>query len=680
MSQPLPRPAGAVGRSPHGRRRRARRLALGGLVVLAVLAIAGALAALRYLPALDDARALRADLESAYTTARSAGMEADSSSLDAIGADLASARGHLDRLSRLLASDPLVGLARAFPPTSADVREADAIASAGSDAMTAAQDGLGIARKYVALRDARAATAGTAGAAGTAGIAAAAAAGVAGVAQGSVLEEGGNLLVDSRTALADAARSLDHAGQTLATAPHGSIGAISGIRDELSARLGELQPVIDGAATISRQLPAILGFDGERRYLVLTQDPAEMRATGGFVGSFGIVALDHGRIVERTFTDTSIDFPFDYPWVAPPQALRDYLLGPDQPWQFSDANWSPDFRTSARNAMRLYTNETGDARLDGVVAITTDTIDELLTVTGPVAVPEFGVTVNAGETVMKSLQLTRAARTPDENRKAFLSAFADRLFSALLSLPPGRWPALANLADTFGSERLLQAWFTDPAAEALADETGVDGGVRQDAGDYVFPVDSNVAPVSKLNVVTVRSLQLDVQVDDVGNARDTLTATWDNRYDDAFAGWYRDMGGTGSTTLGMYFRVLTPARTRPVVEPGTATMSLAEVGDEAGRAVMGTYLRVPPGSASVRLSWVSPYAADPEQGVYRLTIQRQPGLLDGALDVMIHAPPGCVITAATPGLAVSGDTAVLHTTFERDVVLGIRYQSESARP
>ncbi len=647
--------------------------------MLAMLAAAAALAAFRYLPALDDARALRADLESAYATARSAGTEADSSSLDRIAADLASARGRIDRLSQLLADDPLVGIARAFPPTSADVHEADAIVAAGSDAMTAAEDGLGIARKYVALREARAAgTTGTTGSAGTAGPAGTGTGQSSG--QRSVLEEIGGLLVDSRGSLADAVRSLDHAGRTLAAAPRGSIGAIDRLRDELSARIGELRPALDDVATIDRQLPAILGFDGERRYLVLTQDPAEMRATGGFVGSFGIVAFDHGRIVERTFTDTSLDFPFDYPWIAPPRALRDYLLGPDQPWQFSDSNWSPDFPTSAGNALRLYMNETGDERFDGVVAITTDTIDELLTVTGPVSVPEFGVTVSAGETVAKSLQLTRAARTPGESRKAFLSAFADRLFSALLSLPPGRWATLIGLADTFRAERLLQAWFTDPPAEALAERAGLDGGIRQDAGDYVFPVDSNVAPVSKLNVVTVRSLQLDVQVDDVGNARDTLTATWENRYDDAFATWYRVMGGTGSTTLGMYFRVLTPARTRPVVEPGTATMQLAEVGDEAGRAVMGTYLRVPPGSASVRLAWISPYVADTERGIYRLTIQRQPGLLDGTLDVTIHAPPGDVITAATPGLVVSGASARLTTTFSRDVVIGIQYSNRAARP
>ena len=76
-------------------------------------------------------------------------------------------------------------------------------------------------------------------------------------------------------------------------------------------------------------------------------------------------------------------------------------------------------------------------QLDGVLAITTYTIDEFLELTGPIAVPEYDATIASGETTLKALELTRVAR-PGENRKAFLSAFADRLFDNLLGLPPER--------------------------------------------------------------------------------------------------------------------------------------------------------------------------------------------------------------------------------------------------
>ena len=192
--------------------------------------------------------------------------------------------------------------------------------------------------------------------------------------------------------------------------------------------------------------------------------------------------------------------------------------GPTQPWQLADANWSPEFATSAQDALRLYTNESGDDRIDGVLGITTFTIDELLKVTGPIDVPEYGATIASGETTLKTLQLTRVAK-PGENRKAFLSTFADRLFGSLFGLPPAKWGDILEQAQTFRTQRLLLAWFKNADDEALVAKAGLDGAVRQDPGDFVYPVDSNVAPASKLNAITTRSLNLDVAIDRLGQRR-----------------------------------------------------------------------------------------------------------------------------------------------------------------
>ena len=157
----------------------------------------------------------------------------------------------------------------------------------------------------------------------------------------------------------------------------------------------------------------------------------------------------------------------------PPQELADYLLGPKQSWQLADAGWSPDFPTSAQDALRLYTNESGDARIDGVIGITTYTIDELLKVTGPITVPGYSATIAPGETTLKVLQLTRVPRKPGENAKAFLPVFADRLFASLLALPSSKWGDLLGTADAYQRAHLLLAWFRDPADQALVARTGL---------------------------------------------------------------------------------------------------------------------------------------------------------------------------------------------------------------
>jgi len=108
-------------RRPSAPRHRRYLLAGGGIALLALIVVATILAVSRYLPALDEARTLRTDLVAMVSRAQAAGLEIDRPALDGLGRDLAAARGRLSRLADLLANDPLVGLARALPPTGADV-------------------------------------------------------------------------------------------------------------------------------------------------------------------------------------------------------------------------------------------------------------------------------------------------------------------------------------------------------------------------------------------------------------------------------------------------------------------------------------------------------------------------------------------------------------------------------
>ena len=256
--------------------------------------------------------------------------------------------------------------------------------------------------------------------------------------------------------------------------------------------------------------------------------------------------------------------------------------------------------------------------------------------------------------------------------------FADRLFASLLALPTQKWGDVLGLAGDFGQERLLLAWFRDPADQEFVAKSGFDGAVRQDAGDYLYPVDSNVAPPTKLNAWTARSLDLAVQIDTVGNARNTLAVTWENRVDTPDGAPYRAMTNVGGHILGMYFRLLVPERSRVEAVSGGGLAPVTDpavVEDEAGRTAIGTYLKIPPGQTSLRYTWTSPYAAnaDATGGTYRLTVQAQPGMLPGPLTLTIRVPDGYRITAASPALTVAGAVATLATTFDRDVVVAVRY-------
>jgi Protein of unknown function (DUF4012) len=605
-----------------------------------------------------EARTLRSDVEGLARRLQNAALSLDHSTLDELKSDLATGHTRLERLSALVAEDPLIAFARWLPPTQADAQGGDALVAAAGDLLQVADEGLAIADRYVEEKAAHAADPGST----------------------SMVARLVGLMADTRNRAVAAQEAIGRARARLADVPDGPMGVLAGVRDEMLGRIEAYGPILDGYVAASERLPAILGWDGPRRYLVLTQNPAELRPTGGYTGSYGVIAFDRGRLTERRFTDVALlDFPWDYPYVDPPRELTDYLLGPGQPWQFADANWSPDFPTSAMNALRLYTNESGDDRIDGVLAITTYTIDALLEVMGPIEVPEYGATIASGETTLKTIQLTRVPRE-GENRKAFLSTFADRLFERLFSLPSDRWPALAERADSFRDQRLLSAWFKDPSDQELIVESGFDGSVRRDPGDFLYAVDSNVAPASKLHAITTRHLRLDIQIDAYGDVRHTLDVTWDNPIETDVGRPYREVPTLEDLRiLGMYFRALVPmGSTIESVSGGTLVELTAPalIGIDAGRAVFGTYLMIPPGETSLRYEWTTrrPIEVDPSGGYrYRMTIQKQPGLLPGPLAVSIRVPPGFGIAAANEPLQVTDDSATATTSFERDVVLDVHF-------
>ena len=367
------------------------------------------------------------------------------------------------------------------------------------------------------------------------------------------------------------------------------------------------------------------------------------------------------------------------PYVEPPTGLGNHLLGTQFSWQLADANWSPDFPTSAQKALELYTLESGDSKIDGVIALNTYCIDQLLAVTGPVEVPEYGLTVKAGEATRTTLENTRRSVAPGVDRKAFLDAFGGELVDAMLATPTDRWPDLMKALGNAASQRQLMVWTKDEGVESLISWAGWDGAVRQDAGDYLQAVDSNVAPTSKYNLVTHRTQDLAVQIDDVGNAYDTLTLNWDNRADQPEAAWLRKLPITGTDgMLGNYLRVLTPDRSRLQSVSGGRLVSLTGVEDissEAGRTAYGLFLLLPPGQTSATISWVSPYPVetDDTSGLYRLTVQKEAGRPAEPLSVRVTVPEGATILETSAGMAVNGRTATLQTTSATDVQLWVRY-------
>jgi hypothetical protein len=237
-----------------------------------------------------------------------------------------------------------------------------------------------------------------------------------------------------------------------------------------------------------------------------------------------------------------------------------------------------------------------------------------------------------------------------------------------------------------GALRTALLWLADDAAQTLVEEAGWDGRVRQDPGDYLYVVESNVAPTSKYNLVVDRSDTLSVRLDDQGNARSQLGLDWLNRagdegepyetlraYSISDEGWY-----------GSYLRVLTPEDSKLQSARGQASSRIKRaerVGTDAGRSVFGNDLLMPPGPSRLTYRYRVPGAAvETDDGwLYQLVVQKQPGARPVPLSVSVDLPEGAVVGEVSDGAVVAGSQVRLQADLASDVELRVAYTLPDAQ-
>jgi hypothetical protein len=231
---------------------------------------------------------------------------------------------------------------------------------------------------------------------------------------------------------------------------------------QLSVALTKAERLVTTANRAARLLPGMLGANGPRTYLLLFQNNAEVRATGGMPGAYIVVKADAGAvtIVDQGSAAGTLDV-FDRP--VEPLSRDMQGLYTDRPALFpADVNLTPDFPTVAGLARAMYRKRAGVA-VDGVLATDPVALSYLLRVTGPVDMPKGPplTTDNAVRTLLSEAYARYP--DPDEQDKYFAGA-ARAVFQSLLNGQGSPESMLGQLARAAGERRLL-LWSADPGEE-----------------------------------------------------------------------------------------------------------------------------------------------------------------------------------------------------------------------
>lgn len=600
----------------------------------------------------------RRQLLDAAQLAEAGGFALTSAQAAAIRADLDSGDAALDRAESALHDDPFIGWLRILPVLGQQITAADEMVAASRKLTSRHAEISTLLDEVITARDT-----GT----GPARIALMA-----------------RLLGSRQAEFKDLLTAFDEADRLVAGIPaDGLLGPVASGRSLLLTRLEQARPLVAGAREAVTLIPALVGVGGEKRYLVLALDNAEIRPIGGLIGAFATPKFTDGLLSDTKFRDVqSIDKPGQKTFVAPPGPLADHLLG-NTTWQVADAGWSPDFAQSAADTRRMYKVETSDDNFQGTIAFTPEFVDALLTVVGPVAIPSAGITVHAGETYLVSLEQVEVLNR-GEGRKQFLADLASTVLDRLFALPASKYPAVLAALDTAGRRRDLQILLDDSAPQASLARLGwYVPFTFPAAGDRLAIMEANVAPVSKLDVLLKLDHELDVVLQPDGSANESLVTTFTNGFGPKLPPALERVRSTFfDGILGSYQRrylapqaevlsVSSDDPTEPITDPDA-------VGLEDGSMVVGNYQFVRPGVVHLTTTYTAPgvvelAAGNPLTGTYRLVFRKQPGRSTDTLRVRVTVPPGSTPTTWSDGGILDGLTVTFSVTTEYDHTFEVSY-------
>lgn len=469
----------------------------------------------------------------------------------------------------------------------------------------------------------------------------------------------------------------------------------------------EWLPVAQTGLQLLPVVPEMAGIDGAKSYLLLAQNEDELRSTGGFISSAGVLTVENGRIVTLELADAYRVDDFTKPYADPPSQLYD-LMGLEL-FVFRDANFWPDFPTSAEQSMALYSYGTGTPPLDGTIAINQQFLQTLIKITGPLPISELDTTVT-NENILEVIRASYGSE--DErwfaNRKNFIGYIAAAVQTKLLSDFSQIDPmTLASETVRAAQQKEIQLYMLDPQVNNVLNEIGWDGRLEATSNsDFLLVADQNMG-FNKANLFVEKAIEYRVTVQEDFTAVADLTITYQHSgtknpaiscaQDNVAEVYFEE--GTYSALANLcywnYLRIYTPASTalrdaslhempaEQLVGSSAWSAKAAPVNDLAGWTVFGNFINVPVAqSETFYASYQLPRVVqEVSTGTleYNLHLVKQSGTTNEPMTILLTLPDGYrYVNSSLPAVVGADGLIRFSTTLDHDQTLSVRYAKDSA--
>ncbi|MBB5642414.1 DUF4012 domain-containing protein [Cryobacterium roopkundense] len=261
-------------------------------------------------------------------------------------------------------------------------------------------------------------------------------------------------IMEAQVNIANADRTLEKAQSDLGEIDtSGTIPQVDAAARQLSQLVEKTAVTVNSANRAAQLVPAMLGAGGSRSYLLLFQNNAEVRATGGLPGAFAEIATNDGGIeIVRQESANGIIFPD--PVLDLPVETRGLFTDRISTFM-GDVTLTPDFPTTGRLAREMW-KQKYDAEVDGVISLDPVALSYLLRSTGPITLAT-GDVLTSENAVQLLLTDVYTKYDSSAEQDAFFASAASAVFEALAGGQAEPKALISALAQA-GDERRILLW------------------------------------------------------------------------------------------------------------------------------------------------------------------------------------------------------------------------------
>ncbi len=442
--------------------------------------------------------------------------------------------------------------------------------------------------------------------------------------------------------------------------------------------------------TIADFLTALFAGDQTKEFLVVFQNHDELRATGGFIGTFLLVKFEKGVF---KVLDAPVTGPFDLTAQIPHTSLPPQPLLAIAPyWTFHDANWFLDVPTSSEFLMDFYAQARG-FKPDGIVYLTPGLVESLLRLTGPIQPVGYGIDITADNFLRATehqveFNYDKALNNPKE----FLIDLVPTLLQALTKLDSTEGLLAAGVTLQHADQGDLLFYSRDQATQKIIENIGWSGKLLTPPDDYLATVTTNLGG-GKTDRVIKESVALTVTPESrgllhtvaitrqhSGTVGDPLTGATNRSFLRVYApsnAQFIDVQGNVQTD-DFFLPAETGAKITPELRAAEGTVLLDQTGavritGESGRKVFGAWSLIVPGQTqTVTFHYTTPI---PDNGRWSLVWQKQPGAPQRAWTVTYEQGIGKnIVDVVGDGGNIKKKRAVFTTNSDRNRTFGVVVQ------